>query len=133
VPLAGGAVRPVTPPGVAELAVSPVADQIAYIPIGSERDAVLIGPPGGPFARRQLPAGTYWSPWFSRDGSRLLVVRGATDVVEVPLSSAGEARVVWSDGTTAIWHLEEAPGGDGWLAAIAVFEGDLVLLDGRFR
>jgi hypothetical protein len=41
--------------------------------------------------------------------------------------------VVWRDGTTAIWHVEEAPDGDGWLAAVAVSEGDLVLLDGRFR
>jgi len=85
-----------------------------------------------PFERRELPAGSYWSPWFSRDGARLLVVRGATDVVELPVAG-GEARVVWSDGVSAIWHVEEAPDGAGWLAAAAVFEGDLVLLEGRFR
>ena len=133
VPLAGGAIRPVTPPGVSELAVSPVGDRLAYIPDGADRGHLMVGPPGGPFERRDLPAGTYWSPWFSRDGARILVVRGATDVVEVPLAAGGEAPVVWSDGTSLVWHVEEAPDGDGYLSALVAFEGDLVLLDGRFR
>jgi Tol biopolymer transport system component len=133
VPLAGGEPRPVTPPAISELAVSPVADQIAFVPAGPDRTWIMVGPPGGPFARRDLPSGTYWSPWFSRDGSRVLVVGGATDVVEVPVAGDGVGRVVWRDGTTAIWHVEEAPDGRGWLAAVAMSEGDLVLLDGRFR
>jgi len=133
VPLSGGEARAVTPIGIAELAVSPVADLLAYVPSGPGTNWIMVGPPGGPFERRDLPPGTYWSPWFSRDGSRVLVVRGATDVVEVGVVDGGAARVVWSDGTTAIWHVEEAPDGNGWLAAVAVFEGDLVLLDGRFR
>ncbi len=133
VPLTGGQVTPVTPPGVTEMAISPAADMLAFIPDSPGRDQLMIGPPGGPFERRQLPPGSYWSPWFSRDGARILVVRGATDVLELPIAAGGEARVLWSDGTSAIWHVEEAPDGDGWLAAAAVFEGDLVLLDGRFR
>ena len=128
----GGQVRPVTPPGVAELAVSPVADQLAFIPAGGDRGTLMIGPPGGPFSQRDLPPGAYWGPWFSRDGARVLVVRGATDVLEVPVAG-GEARVLWTDGTTMIWHVEEAREGTGWLAAVAVYEGDLVLLDGQFR
>ncbi|HEU5060452.1 MAG TPA: protein kinase [Kofleriaceae bacterium] len=132
VPLTGGEVRPVTPPDIAEMAVSRADGTLAFIPASGGRDVLMIGPPGGPFERRQLPAGTYWSPWFSRDGERILVVRGATDVVEVPLDG-GEAREVWSDGTSAIWHVEEAPDGNGWLAAAVVFEGDLLLIDGRFR
>jgi hypothetical protein len=132
VPVTGGPVTPVTPPGVTEMAVSPVGSTLAFIPDAPGRNALMIGPPGGPFERRELPPGTYWSPWFSRDGARVLVVRGATDVLELPVAG-GEARVVWSDGISAIWHVEEAPDGVGWLAAAAVFEGDLVLLDGRFR
>ena len=132
VPVTGGPVTPVTPPGVTEMAVSPAGSTLAFIPDQPGRNALMIGPPGGPFERRELPPGTYWSPWFSRDGARVLVVRGATDVLELPVGG-GEARVVWSDGISAIWHVEEAPDGNGWLAAAAVFEGDLVLLDGRFR
>jgi serine/threonine protein kinase/Tol biopolymer transport system component len=131
VPLAGGEATPVTPPGIGEMAVSPAGDLIAFIPAEPARDVVMVGPAGGPFQPHQLPTGTYWSPWFSRDGKRVLIVRAATDVIEVPLDG-GEAREVWSDGTSAIWHVEEAPDGNGWLAAVAMFEGDLVLLDGRF-
>jgi predicted Ser/Thr protein kinase len=132
VPAAGGAVAAVTPARISELAVSPVADLLAFIPLNAERNAVMIGPPGGPFSPLALPAGTYWSPRFSRDGKRLLLVRGAVDVVEVPLDG-GAARVVWYGGSSAVWQVEEAPDGDGWMAALAVYDGDIVMLDGRFQ
>jgi serine/threonine protein kinase len=130
---AGGAARPVSPQHIAEFVVSPIDGRLAFIPLTPERGAVMIGPPGGPFEPLpDLPPGAYWSPWFSRDGKRLLIVRGGIELLEVPLAGGG-ARRRWSDGQTMIWHVEEAPDGDGLLAAVMVYEGDLVLLHGRFR
>ena len=133
VPAAGGAARPVSPPRVAEFAVSPAADRIAYLSLTPERNQIMVGAAGGPYAPLpDLPAGGYTSPWFTRDGRRLLLVRGGTEVVEVPLAG-GQPRTVWKNPTAAVMHVEEAPDDDGWLASIILFEGDLVLLDGRFR
>ena len=62
-----------------------------------------------------------------------MLFRGSAPARQPTSDGVRSVPTVWKNPTAAVMHVEEAPGADGWLASIILFEGDLVLLDGRFR
>jgi hypothetical protein len=75
----------------------------------------------------------YTSPRFAPDGRRVWVVRGGTELVEVTLDGTAAPRVVWRTSNEAIGAVSADPDGEGWIGELALYEGDLHLVEGRFR
>ena len=80
-----------------------------------------------------LEAASWSEPRFSRDGKRILVVRQKTEVLEAPLDGSSPPVVRWRADQEGIDSADWAPDGDGYVAAVAVWDGDLWLADGQFR
>ncbi|HUS66318.1 MAG TPA: protein kinase [Kofleriaceae bacterium] len=134
VPFAGGPAVRVTPDDVADFAISPTDDRLVWLARGSTGRALLHGAPdtaGTPIAG--LPPGNYTNPVFSTDGRSILVVRGGNELLEARLDGRRKPTVVWRTANDFIGRVAPDPDTDGWIAAIAIYEGDLHLAHGRFR
>jgi hypothetical protein len=132
--VAGGLPEAVSPPDVVGFDVSRVDDRLLWLARGGQGRTLMIGPPGGqPRAVPELPVSEYTSPRFAPDERKAWVVRGGTDLVEVTLDGSGPPRVVWHTNNDAVGDVAAAPDGSGWIGQLAQYEGDLHLVEGRFR
>ena len=134
VPFAGGPAVRVTPDDVADFAISPSDDRLVWLARGSTGRNLVLGAPdtaGTPIPH--LPPGNYTNPVFSADGRSILVVRGGNELLEARLDGRRKPTVVWRTANDFIGRVAPDPDTDGWIAAIAIYEGDLHLAHGRFR
>jgi hypothetical protein len=117
-------------------ATSPVAATIAALdapdPNGA-RAIVLSEPTGAPRPLPGAPRAAWLAPRFSPDGTRLVAVRGFQEIVELTVDGSAPPRVVWTAATDSVLAVDWMPDGDGLLAALANYDGDLWLAEGRFR
>jgi Tol biopolymer transport system component len=131
---AGGAVRTLSPAGALTPSASPTEDRVVFT-LPSDKGRVLMSVKlagGAPAAVAGVAAGDWLNPRFSRDGKKLLLVRKTAEVVEVELAT-GASKVVWSAGLDGIGEVGYAPDGDGLIASVQLWNGDLWLADGTFR
>jgi serine/threonine protein kinase/Tol biopolymer transport system component len=135
VPLAGGPAVSVTPDDVADFAVSPQDDRLAWLARGAGGRTLMIGTPGATTGTPipGIPPGNYANPSFSADGRAIILVRGGNELLEVRLDGKRKPTVVWRTANDYIGRVSPDPDTDGWIASIAVYEGDLHLAHGRFR
>ncbi len=135
VPVAGGAVRAISPAGALSPAASPTEDRVVFVlPTDKGRvvmSTTLDGRAPVPLVA-SLPPGDWLNPRFSRDGKKLLVVRKTAEVVEIELAT-GAMRVVYHAALDGIGEATYAPDGDGLIASVQLWSGDLWLADGTFR
>jgi Tol biopolymer transport system component len=134
VPAAGGDAVQITTTDATSPAASPVADLVVYISSTPRGETVMATDAAGSFHRpfrADLGPAVYRSPRFSPDGKRLLLSRKHTEVVEVPVSG-GKPEVRWRATVEGIDALDYAPDGDGYVASIILWDGDLWLADGVF-
>ncbi|HEY2745325.1 MAG TPA: protein kinase [Polyangia bacterium] len=135
VAVGGGAVRAISPAGALSPAASPTEDRVVFV-LPTEKGRVLMsttldGRAPAPLAA-SLAAGDWLNPRFSRDGKKLLAVRKTAEVVEIELAT-GATRVVYEAGLDGIGEATYAPDGDGLIASVQLWSGDLWLADGTFR
>ncbi len=134
-PVAGGTPRALSPAGALSPAASPTEDRVVFVLPTDQgrvimtttldgRDAVPLSP--------SVPPGDWLNPRFSRDGKKLLVVRKTAEVVEIDLAS-GAMRVVYKAGLDGIGEATYASDGDGLIASVQLWSGDLWLAEGTFR
>jgi eukaryotic-like serine/threonine-protein kinase len=134
VPADGGAARPLAD-GTSP-AASPAGDQIAFIAeagVTGARQVLLTDLTGAP--PRPIPglAPAAWHrPRFSPDGTRLLLIRGFQEIVEVALDGRTPATVRWTARSDSVLAADWAADGDGILAALGEYRGDLWLAEGVF-
>jgi Tol biopolymer transport system component len=135
VPAGGGPVRAISPAGALSPAASPTEDRVVFV-LPTDKGRVLMattldGKPPVPLVP-SLAAGDWLNPRFSRDGKKLLVVRKTAEVVEVELAT-GAAHVVYQAALEGIGEATYAPDGDGLIASVQLWNGDLWLAEGTFR
>ena len=134
VSVAGGAARAVSDADVVGFDVSPVDDRLLWVARGAQGRTLMVAAPGeAPQLVPGLPVSEYMSPRFAPDGRRAWVVRGGTELVEVTLDGTAAPRVVWRTSNEAIGAVSADPDGEGWIGELALYEGDLHLVEGRFR
>ena len=83
--------------------------------------------------RPDFPAGAYAAPRFSRDGKHVLLIRKNTEVLELATTGAAPPEVKWNAAQQGIESVDYAPDGDGFVGAVAAWDGDLWLAEGEFR
>ncbi|HXU73426.1 MAG TPA: protein kinase [Polyangia bacterium] len=134
VAIAGGAARAISPVGALCPAASPTENRVVFVmPTDKGRllmSTTLDGKSAAPLVG--VASGDWLNPRFSRDGKKLLVVRKTAEVVEIELAT-GAARVVYQAGLDGIGEATYAPDGDGLIASVQLWSGDLWLADGTFR
>ena len=129
---AGGEPAPVTGSGVVGFAMSPVAARLAWVVQEPDGRRVAIGEPGGqPTLVPSLPAGNYTEVTFSSDGARLWVARGANELLELAADGRSPPVVVWRTTNDLVGFI--AADAQGLLADVATYDGDIYLVEGRFR
>ena len=135
VPVGGGKVRALSPVGALSPAASPTEDRVVFVmPTDKGRvimSTTLDGRAPVPLVA-SLEAGDWLNPRFSRDGKKLVVVRKTAEVVELELAT-GTSRVVYKSGLDGIGEATFAPDGDGLIASVQLWSGDLWLAEGSFR
>jgi Tol biopolymer transport system component len=133
VPVAGGTARALTPPGATTAVASPTEDRIVFLLETARGQLVaetnLAGRAPLPLP---LPPGEWMNPRFSRDGKKLVLVRRYTEIWEVEVAS-GRGRMVYRAGLDGFSEVAYAGDGDGYIASMQQWEGDLWLADGDFR
>lgn len=135
IPVTGGPARPLI--AGTHPATSPAGDRIAALDDADAdgRRAIVLtdlsGAPAQPVPG--VPRAAWQAPRFSADGARLLAVRGFQEIVELTVDGSAPPRVVWSAATDSVLAADWMPDGDGYLAALADYDGDLWLAEGRFR
>jgi serine/threonine protein kinase len=134
IPIAGGEARPVTPPGAVGYAVSPIGRGFAWLDQTADGRYLMVGQRGDDGVRVPgLPSGNYTSITFSRDGKKIWLVRGGTEVIEVSPDGATPPVVVWRTANDLIGFIAASPDGNGIIGDVASYEGDIYLVEGRFR
>jgi hypothetical protein len=115
-------------------AASPVEDRIIYVHRTAEGSPLVATHESGRAMHRvaNLPPGDYERPRFSRDGKRMLLIRKRTDVLEMPADGSAPPEVRWQAGLEGVDSVAYAADGDGYLATIIGWEGDLWLAEGSF-
>lgn len=137
VPLKGGEPQSITPGGVGAAAVSPKRNQVIFLQPTEGGSLVMQtdlrgGRPELVF--KYLAAGDFESPHISPDGKRLMLIRKMTDLIELALDDRNPDPVLlWKAGIDGLVDVDYARDGDGIIAAIAVWDGDLWLAEGDFR
>jgi sugar lactone lactonase YvrE len=131
VAVAGGKPEAVTDGGVVAFDVS-IRDRLAFVVQDANGRHVMVGAAGGPFARvRVLPDGNYSELALSPDGRTLWVARGASEIIELAADGHTEPRVVWQTTNDLVSFI--AADAHGLLADVATYDGDIYLVEGRFR
>ena len=132
----GGAVRPLSPVGALAPAASPTEDRVVFVQPGPAGRVIMTTTLAGGAATlalsEKLPAGDWLNPRFSRDGKKLLVARKTTEAYEIDIAS-GAARVVYEAGLEGIGEVTWAADGDGLIASVELWDGDLWLAEGTFQ
>ena len=137
-PLDGTPPRAITPPGSSYGSPSPVDDRVVFLLPQAGGGSLqvmmttLAGAPPVPLSPL-LPPGHFNTPVFSRDGRNVLVVSRNVEVLEVPVDGSSPPRVLHRMGLEGLESVQRAPDGDGLLAAVVMWEGDLWLAEGEFR
>jgi len=128
---AGGDPAPVSDRGAIGFDVSP-DDRLAVVIQDEHGRHVVVGAPNGPFTRvPTLPDGNYTEVAYSGDGATLWVARGGSEILELPADGRGEPRVIWQTTNDLVSSIRAD--GDGLIADVATYDGDLYLVEGRFR
>jgi Tol biopolymer transport system component len=134
VPAAGGEPRAIALGS--QPAASPSDDTIAFVTAaddGGARQVMLTGRSGGLVrAVPRLERAAWQRPRFSADGKRLVVVRGFQQIVAVTLDGSEAPATIWTATTGSVSAAEFARDGDGVIAAVASYDGDLWLAEGTF-
>lgn len=134
VAIAGGAARALTDGG--QPATSPVDGTIAFIAAADASGGrrVMLTDVGGapPRPVPGLDLAAWQRPRFSADGKRLLLVRGFQQIVEATVDGSAAPRVLWTATTDAVLAADWAPDGDGIVAGLADYDGDIWLAEGVF-
>ncbi len=135
VPVQGGKPERIAPWGASRPVASPVDDRVLYLLTCAEgfevQSTTLSGAPPEPVA--DLEPASWSEPRFSKDGKRILIVRQKTEVLEVPLDGSSPPVVRWQADQEGVDSVDWAPDGDGLIAAVAVWDGDIWLAEGRFH
>jgi len=79
-----------------------------------------------------LAPGAWQRPRFAADGIRLLALRGYSELVELTIDASAPPRVVWASPSATLLTADYAPDGDGVIAGVADYDGDVWLADGAF-
>jgi len=134
VPVAGGEARPVTPLGVSGFAVAPDGRHLAWLAQTDAGREVMIGEPGGDGVRVPgLPSGNYTELSYGRDGKTLWLVRGGIEILTLSVDGTAPPAVVWHTTNDLIGFIAPDPVGGGIVGDLASYEGDIYLVEGRFR
>ena len=116
---------------------SPVDDRVAFLdaPDAAGARAILVTTTAGtpPVPVPGVPRAAWLAPRWSPDGTRLVAVRGFQEIVELTVDGSAPPRVVWTASTDSVLAVDWMPDGDGYLASMADYEGDVWLAEGRFR
>jgi eukaryotic-like serine/threonine-protein kinase len=135
VAVAGGPVRALSPVGALSPVASPTEDRVLFVLPGDKGRLVMSTTLDGrapvPLIASLAP-GDWLNPRFSRDGKKVVVVRKTAEVVELDVA-AGTWRVVYKAGLDGIGEATYAPDGDGLIASVQLWSGDLWLAEGTFR
>jgi serine/threonine protein kinase len=134
VPAEGGEPKPLTGAGATYPEVSP-AGFVAYLQNGpSGKTLMRINLDGSDVRQlsKTLAPGEYANPRFSPDGKRITIVHKMTEVFELVVDGDKPAELRWKTDTDGIDALTYAPDGNGYIAAIASWDGDLWIADGKF-
>ncbi len=131
VPSTGGTPRKLVPG--TEPAPSPTGP-IAYVHEGKDGYEFMLTDLNGvePHVIPGVPQGVWQRPRFSPDGKRLLALRGYQEIVEITVDGSAPPRVVWASSTHTIVSADYAPDGDGLIAGLADYDGDIWLATGSF-
>jgi eukaryotic-like serine/threonine-protein kinase len=135
VDLAGGPPRLLSPVGALSPAPSPTADLVVFVQQLDDGRVLMVTDLHG---RRPTPlspklgVADWGNPRFSRDGKKLLVVRKNSEVVEIELAT-DQPRVVYRARLEGIGEANYAADGDGLIASVQLWNGDLWLAEGSFR
>jgi len=135
VPAGGGPVRALSPAGALSPAASPTEDRVVFVQPTEQGRVLMTTTLAGGAPKPLVPSlapGDWLNPRFSRDGKKVLVVRKTAEVVEVDLAT-GASRVVYKSGLEGIGEATYAPDGDGLIASVQLWSGDLWLAEGTFR
>jgi Tol biopolymer transport system component len=136
VELDGGPARPLVDAPGNQPAASPVDDRIVFVgpddAAGKRRVWLTDLAGGAPRQVPNLPPAAWQRPRFSADGKRLLLLRASQEVVEARVDGSAPPAVLWRSGTEGVQAADYAPDGDGIIAALADYDGDLWLAEGRF-
>ncbi|MGZ3429534.1 MAG: TolB family protein, partial [Polyangia bacterium] len=135
VAVGGGPVRALSPVGALSPAASPTEDRVVFV-LPTEKGRVVMsstleGAEPTPLLTSLAP-GDWLNPRFSHDGKKLLVVRKTAEVVELE-PATNTSRVVYRAGLDGIGEATYATDGDGWIASVQLWSGDLWLAEGTFR
>jgi hypothetical protein len=97
------------------------------------RLVVMDGITGTPHPIPGLPPGDWHLPRFSPDGKRVLAVQGLVRLIEAPLDGSSPPVTVWTSSPTGgINSADYAPDGDGFIASVVEYNGELWLAEGVF-
>jgi len=133
VPAGGGPVRSLATVNSQQPAVSPTEARLVYVELTAAGMQLMTADlEGNVRPVPGMPVGDYLQPRFSPDGKRILVVRKRTELVEAPLDGSAPPQVLWKSDNEGIYSADYAPDGDGWIASLATWEGDLWVADGEF-
>ena len=130
-----GEPRPVTPAGSPIAAVASGAADVFYLAReGGEMTIMVTDLAGRPPERvLGLPAGVYRGLRASADGKRLLAIREDQEILEIDRSATPPlVRSRWRGGVESATAVDYAPDGNGIVATLSVWEGDLWLVEGAF-
>ena len=115
----------------------PVDDRVAFLdaPDADGARAILVTTTAGapPTPIPGVGRAAWLGPRFSPDGRHLVAVRGFQEVVELTLDGSAPPRVLWTAATNSVLVIDYMPDGDGYLASLADYTGDVWLAEGRFR
>jgi Tol biopolymer transport system component len=135
IPASGGGVRHLADGG--QPTASPVDDRVAFLdaPDADGARAILVTTTAGapPTPIPGVGRAAWLGPRFSPDGRHLVAVRGFQEVVELTLDGSAPPRVLWTAATNSVLAIDYMPDGDGYLASLADYTGDVWLAEGRFR
>jgi Tol biopolymer transport system component len=115
---------------------SPVGDAIVFVSApdatGARRLMLTDAEGTTPRPVPGVDPGSWLRPRISRDGERLLVIRAYQEVIEITLDDSAPAKVLWTARTDGVLFADYAPDGDGILAGVADYDGDVWLAEGTF-
>jgi serine/threonine protein kinase len=132
IPAGGGDAAPVTEGGVVAFAVSPIGERMAWVRQAPRGRQVALGAPGGESSLiESLSSGNYTEVAFSTDGETLWVGRGANELLQLRGDGTGEPTVVWRTTNDLVGFISADAG--GLIADVATYDGDVYLVEGRFR
>jgi Tol biopolymer transport system component len=130
-----GEPRPITPPGSPIAAVASGSSDVFYFGREGGEVRILVTDLSGraPEKVLALPAGVYRGLRATPDGQRLLAIREDQEILEIDRSvSPPLVRSRWRGGVESATAVDYAPDGNGIVATLSVWEGDLWIVEGKW-